>query len=208
MAQDKATPGKLMTSPERNSIVKIVRERFKVFRRHAKQTRNELRVEIFERIQAENERKVEAAKKDMAKIEERAKKLAEDAQAVVAKHRANGLELGGARIEDKLHYVNGDHRQTENRKEITTWKTEKAVSVTVNNGWVVKGVDRQVEREFRKLEREYGLGELAMAKKEQELVEEIVLGGVKSDEAQAFLGKVPTLEVLPDPSAVVARLGA
>lgn len=204
---EKKGKGKFMTQPERNSLVRVIRERFKVFRRHAKQTRDQLRIEIFERIQDENARKVEAAQKDMAKIEERAKKLVEDAKAVVVKHRANGLELGGAQVEDKWRWT-GDGKQQESFKDITTWKSERPISVTVTNNWVVKGVDRQVEREYKKLEREYGLGELAMAQTEQELVEEVILGGVQSDEAQSFLGRVPTLEKLPQPAEVVGRLKA
>lgn len=195
-----------MTQPERNALVKVIRSRFQVFGKHARRTRDELKVAIFERVMAENKAKVEAAERDMAKIEERAQKLKDDARAVIAKHRERGVVVGTAQLIDVIEGYGTKDVHNAKRVQMSTYEGD-GLAFTVTKAFVTPGVDEQVEAEYRRLEREFGLGELAMAQREQELTEEVILGGVTSDEAQAFLGRVPTLDKLPEPKEA-AQIGA
>lgn len=195
-----------MNQPERNALVKVIRSRFSVFTKHARRTRDQLKQAIFDRLTQESEAKVNAAKRDIARIEAKLERLKGEADAVYAKHRAKGLELGSASVKDAWEYVGTRNERVGKYVDVTTF--EGGLSWTISNAWVDPTIADRVEAEYRRLEEEFGLGELAMAQTEQELVEEVILGGVTSDEAQTFLGRVPTLEKLPAPADAVARLGA
>lgn len=198
---------KPMTQPERNALVKVIRSRFQVFGKHAKRTRDELKVAIFERIMADNKAKIEAAERDMAKIEERAKKLQADALATIAKHRERGVIVGSAQLVDVTEFYGTKDQRNTKAVQVSTFEGG-GMTFSVTKSFITPGVDEQVEAEYAKLEREFGLGELAMAQREQELIEEVILGGVTSEEAQDFLGRVPTLDKLPEPKRAVAELSA
>lgn len=202
MPDDKQAPPR-MNQTERNALVKVVRSRFEVMRKHAKQRRDELRDAIFERIVAENESKIEAARRDMGEIEARARKLEDDAEAVIKKHQRKGVKLGTA----KMISAYTDHGYKETERTVST-SGYLLTGFNIPNAWYIADIANQVEREFRRLEREYGLGEVAMARREQELTEEIILGGVNPEASQDFLERVPTLNALPTVEDAVKRLNA
>lgn len=190
-----------MKQQERNALVKVLKNRFEILRRQARRLRDDLKRAIYERTLEENERAIAAAKRDMAKIEERAKRLEEDGRAVVAKHRERGVRLGKSEL--KRPWRHGDSRNPNELYVELNAAEGSPVEIKVYNHWYPEGVDQRVERELADLEREHDMGQIALAKREQELVEEVLLGGIEdSVTAQQFLDRVPTLEILPNPDQV------
>lgn len=189
-----------MKQTERNALVKVLKNRFEILRKQGRRLRDDLKRAIYERTIEENERAIQAAKRDMAKIQERAKKLEEDARAVVVKHREKGLRLGSSELRRPWH------RDARTPDELYVELNDiegSPVEIKVYNNWYPDGVDQRVERELANLEREHDMGQIALAKKESALIEEVLLGGIEdSVTAQEFLDKVPTLDILPSPEQV------
>jgi hypothetical protein len=55
-------------------------------------------------------------------------------------------------------------------------------------------IDDKVSREVAKLQSEAGLAEMSLREKELELLEQLAIGQLQSDDAKAFLDQIPTAD--------------
>lgn len=170
-----------MTKTDRKELTSVVRSEFKILRNELRNREMQLASKIRAELEAEAKDATQEAIAAAAALEERADQLERDATALVREMREQGLEPQGYR--------------------------GSIIRIDFDNRWQAKDIDRRVQQQLNAIKTQRGAAELQLDRNEQDLVKELSVGALETEEAKTFLAKIPTLDqLLPAPEAVHAQL--
>ena len=164
-----------MTATERNTLIRITKQRFKLLHQGLYARQEQLRRQLRDEIVAENKKAIEDAKKRVAKVSEKAEKLWDEYTSIISEERANGLSLsryyGRRTFSDSIGGFFED-----------TFTPEDLAS--------------EIERRMEEIVGDKPVTEWQLQSEEARILEAILVGNLKTGESQRFLDSIPTLESL------------
>ncbi len=172
-----------MTKTDRKELTSVVRSEFKILKEELRNREMQIASKIRDELEAESKEVVQIAIDRAAEIERKSKELEAEAAALVDEMRREGLEPQGYR--------------------------GSIIRIDFDNRWQAKDIDRRVQRELNNIKTQRGAAELQLARNEQDLVKGLSVGALETEEAKAFLAKIPSLDqLLPSPESVTVELNA
>lgn len=175
----------LMGQRDRQELRRILRARFEILQAQLHQREHELQATIREQIEAEFTTQIREAKKRTARLEAKVKKIDEEAKALALDMEEFGVTPGQGRYPSKVF------------------------TYEIQSHWSPVEMEKRVDRAYRKLTQAAGLHKMDLRLSQLQLEEEIAIGALGSDEAKAFLEKIPDIDkILPLNGSVTAAIEA
>lgn len=161
-----------ITKTEARALKSVVKGRFELLREQVEQARGEIGRVIRQRIEAEYAEKIEAANRQAENLQAKAKELEAEARKLQAGWREQGL------------------------MPADSWRNREKTYLTVTfaDRIVPANIDEKVDREVGKLQSEAGLASMNLREKELDLLEQLAIGQLQTDDAHGFLEQIPSAE--------------
>ncbi len=182
---------KPMTATERKELRRIIAARFALLETELKSRRNAIKIRI------ENEMRDSKAK-DIAAFEERIKELTTDAQALNEKSEKLFAEICKAGLTPiPLRHRNSSYKNN-------SWQfASDLMTINIIRKLDIANIDNNVQEATKQLLNEHGAAKLDLHKMQLQIEEELALGTIVSEEAQAFLTRIPNADkLLPSPDNI------
>lgn len=185
-----------MTTREVAELRRIVRMRFEVLGGQIAQRENEVANAIRKLIVKEHEDTIKRAKADVRKATGEITKVTElleqkirDLDALIHRYDDEGVTISGGH--ESRHYA------SRYSAELRSWLSRAPDS------FVPKDLAAKVKDRMDELKVGAGAQRLNLKEMELDLLEELAVGQLRSDTAQEFLGRIPTVEkLLPLPEGM------
>lgn len=165
---------KVLNQRERAELRRIAKARFDIIRTGLYQREQEVSEQIRKRLTEEHKATIKKAKHRMSEIEKKLKALQMEARQVVA-----DMEEEGVGLDRRYHYRN-----------------DSVMTYTITNAWAPVDLEEKVQEELNTIKQQSGLANLNLQLQELEIMEEITVGAIQSDEGRELLAKIPKLDSL------------
>lgn len=218
---------KPMPSKDRSALKSVIKQRFEILEQQLIQRQQEVRETIRKEIEKHYEGAVKDARKETEDFQKRAVKIEKEIAAFLTKTNekiealvAEGKEFGERMEANGLtnngrHYTNVVEPVVNNLRQYLYhnwtgegWENGQRV-ININNGWMPAGLDSRVQEAYSKIATQAGMHKLDLKMQELEITEELLVGGISSEEGRAFLSKIPTIDnLLPAPTEAAKAIEA
>jgi hypothetical protein len=176
------TESKGISQRERQELRRIVKARFEVIQQGLHQRKQEASRQIRERIEAEHTEAIKGAQKEIAEFAERTDLLKAEAKKLQSALREKG-------VEPAVDYYRSRRQPA-----------PSFLTLEVEQEWRPINIDAKVDKELEALMEASGLATLNLRIRELELIEEITVGAIESEQARVILDRIPKLdELIPLP---------
>jgi small-conductance mechanosensitive channel len=171
-----------MTQRDRTELRRILNARFQLLHQQLHQRQNEVQNSIEKELRKAHEEAIKKAQKRTAALEKKVAKLHVEAKAIAAEMRELGIQPGSGRYSE-----------------------EKLFTYTFNSDWSPIDLNRKINEAYKKVTEQAGLHKIDLRLKQLQLEEELAIGALGSDEARAFLERVPDIDKLLPMNGNVAK---
>jgi hypothetical protein len=177
---------KLMSQRDRGELRRILKARFELLHQQLMQRQHEVSNRIEEQIRKESESAIKEAQRKAAAIQKKAAKLEEEAAQLVADMHAKGVHPGDGRYHHDNHTL---------------------LQINFTERWSPIDLNKKVQAAYKKVTEQAGVHKIDLRLQQLQLEEELAISALGSDEAKAFLDKVPDIDkLLPMNGNVAAAL--
>lgn len=170
-----------MTATERNTLIRITKQRFKLLNQGIGARTAMLRREIHDEVVAEHADAVEKARRRVAKIRAKMEAVYDEyIDAVTDEYDTNGLGVagyGGAPKRTLRSFSDGPGQH-------------------LYADFMPRDLTKEVEARLAKRLGDRPLSQYALEVEEARILEEILVGNLQTGESKRFLDEIPTLESL------------
>jgi hypothetical protein len=181
-----------MTATERKEIRRLVEERFDLLDQQVQTQERHIANIIEENIE-------EAAKSRLDEAQAKTEALAQRLHAAF-----DALEEALVPLRAEWQDLVASYEDIE--PDVNRYFTIDDESDFDNIEWSVKNVRQQVRKQLDKLKAEKGDATLALSTAKNEMLTDLTLGAVVSDEGRAFLDRIPKVETLTISDAEVVQV--
>lgn len=177
-----------MSKTERQTLIRLVKQRFKLLEKGLDARRSQLRQLIREEVLKENEDKVAAYKKQLNdKVKEPLQELQKEAWVIIKQAEQDGLSRSG----------------------YSSYRFDNWAADMKDVTFIPAKLDQEVNKRLAEMIGDKPMSAYALQAQESKLIEELLVGDLSSDGAKDFLAQIPTLEgLIPLPAGANGKLAA
>lgn len=180
------TAEKPMNKTERIELRRVVKNRFELLQDQLRERAKEVRSILRHEIEKDYKDPLDEAKHRSANLKRRAKSLVEDTIKLHHEMEAQG--------------VRADYSLVEGRRREMSSEMNNIISYYFE-GWEPINIEKMVEEKQAELKKMQGNATLNLRHQEISILEDLAVGGLVSEEARAYLDKVPGVDdYMPLPS--------
>lgn len=217
---------KPMPQKDRSALRSIIKQRFEILDTQLQQRKQEVQNELQREIESRYETSVKKAVKDTDAFYKKAERIERELNAYLIKtnEKINELVEEGRQFAEEMGTAGltnssrdsevvdpvGNNLRNYLRHNWTGEAYETGVrAISVRNGWKPADLHKKVSEAYRTVTEQAGTHKVDLKMQELEITEELLIGGIASDEGRSFLARVPTIDnLLPAPADAVKVIEA